>query len=210
MDIERKGGNCIVISTKKYSFVTDPHISKLGLKDQAGSATAEILTQPDFFAQGNEQTVVIDGPGEYEVQDCSIKGVAARIHSQPEDAKKDATIYRLDFDDYSMAILGHIQPKLSESDLEALGVVDILVLPVGGNGHSIEPKEAVSLVRAIDPKVVIPTHFEEEGVAYEVPQLPLDEFVKELGVQREVLPKLKVKVGSLPETLTVYEITRTK
>jgi L-ascorbate metabolism protein UlaG (beta-lactamase superfamily) len=210
MDIERKGGNCIVITTKKYSFVVDPKLSQYGLKDQGIGATAEILTQSDFAAPVSEETVVVDGPGEYEVHNCSVRGVAARPHSKPGDAPKTATMYRLDLDDCSMAIVGHTQPKLTEDEVEVLGVVDILVIPVGGYGYTLEPKEAVDIVRAIEPKVVIPTHYDEEGVKFEVPQAPLSEFIKELGVTPETVSKLKVKAGILPEKLTVYELTSTK
>lgn len=210
MEIERKGGNCVVISAKKYSFVVDPKLSSLGLKDQAVGTAAEFLTQPEFFAPGSEDTVIIDGPGEYEVHNCSVKGVAAGVHSKPSEAPKEATVYRLDFEDFSVAVLGHIRASLSEAELEAIGIVDVLVLPVGGNGYSLEPKEAANLVKTIEPKAVIPTHYEEDGVNYEVPQLPLAEFIKELGAAHETVSKLKLKAGLLPETLTVYEITRTK
>jgi L-ascorbate metabolism protein UlaG (beta-lactamase superfamily) len=211
MEIERKGANCIVISTKKYSFVVDPKISGNGLKDQGANATAELLTQAQFRAPGGEETVIIDGPGEYEVQNCSIKGIAVREHSQPEGAPKTATMYRLSFEDFNVAVLGNVAAKLTEDQLEAIGVVDILVLPVGGYGMSIEPKEAVDLVRSIEPKIVIPTHYAEDGVQYEVPQAPLEDFLKEMGGKHEEpVAKLKIKGGVLPEALTVQEITRTK
>lgn len=212
MDIERKGGNCIVINSKKYTFIIDPKISGFGLKDQGTNATAQLLTQPTFaVVPAATTTVTIDGPGEYEVNNCSIKGIAARPYSQPKNAAKTATIYRLDFDDISMAIFGNVQINLTEDDQEAMGVVDILVLPVGGYGYSIEPKEAVDLVRTIGPKIVIPTHYNEEGVSYEVPQAPLADFLKELGAKHEEpTSKLKIKSGMLPELLTVYEIIRTK
>jgi L-ascorbate metabolism protein UlaG (beta-lactamase superfamily) len=211
MEIERKGANCVIISTKKSTFVVDPKLSNFGLMDQSANATAVLLTQPDLAAPVGEATVVIDGPGEYEVNNCSIKGIAVRAHSQSDTAPKTATIYRLDFEDTSIAILGNIQTKLSEEDQERIGVVDILILPVGGYGYSIEPKEAVDVVRAIEPKIVIPTHYSEEGMTYEVPQAPIDDFVKELGAkQEEPTPKLKLKAGILPESLTIYQITRTK
>jgi len=211
MDIERKGGNCVVVTVKKSTLVVDPKLSNYGLKDQATHATAELLTQDVFAAPKGDDTVVIDGPGEYEVQNCSIKGIAARIHSQPSDAPKDATMYRIDVEDISVAILGHVQPKLTDDELEGVGLVDVLILPVGGYGYTLEPKEAVDLVRAIEPKIVIPTHYAEEGVTYEVPQAALEEFLKELGASNhEQTPKLKLKAGTLPEALTVYEITRTK
>ncbi len=211
MDIERKGGNCVVLTIKKSTFVIDPKISTLGLKDQAVHATAELLTQSGFAAPKGDETVVIDGPGEYEVHNCSIKGIATKIHSQPEDAPKNATMYRIDTEDLSVAILGHTQAKLTDDELEGLGLVDILILPIGGYGYTLEPKEAVDLVRSIEPKVVVPTHYAEEGVTYEVPQAPLEDFLKELGATtHEQIPKLKLKAGTLPETTTVYEITRTK
>ena len=207
MDIERKGGNCVIFSHKKYSFVVDPKLSQFGLKDQ-GDATAQILTQRTFVAPANDETVVIDGPGEYEVHNCSIKGVAADAYN--EAANEMATIYRLELDDCTVAIVGHIKPKLTDEQLEAIGVVDILVIPVGGYGYTLDPKEAVEVVKAINPKAIIPTHYSEEGVKYEVPQATLDDFLKELGAHQETLSKLKLKASLLPETLTVYELTRTK
>jgi L-ascorbate metabolism protein UlaG (beta-lactamase superfamily) len=207
MDIERKGGNCVVISHKKYSFVVDPKISQLGLKDQ-GDATAQILTQTIFAAPAGEATVVIDGPGEYEVHDCSIKGIAAEPYN--EASKEKATIYRLELDDCTVAIVGHIKPKLSDEELEMIGVVDILVVPVGGYGYTLDPKEAVEVVKAIGPKAIVPTHYAEEGVKYEVPQASLEDFTKELGAHQETNAKLKLKASLLPEVLTVYELTRTK
>ncbi len=207
MDIERKGGNCVVISHKKYSFVVDPKLSQFGLKDQ-GDATAQILTHRSSVATGNDDTVVIDGPGEYEVHNCSIKGVAAEAYS--DESNEKATIYRLELDDCTVAIVGHIKPKLTDEELETIGVVDILVIPVGGYGLTLDPKEAVEVVKAIGPKAIIPTHYSEEGVKYEVPQASLEDFLKELGAHQETLAKLKLKASLLPETLTVYELTRTK
>jgi hypothetical protein len=54
-------------------------------------------------------------------------------------------------------------------------------------------------------------HYAEDGVAYEVPQAPLEDFLKELGTTaEEPVNKLKLKGGQLPEKLTVYQVTRTK
>jgi L-ascorbate metabolism protein UlaG (beta-lactamase superfamily) len=210
MDIERKGGNCIVMAHKKYSFVTDPKLSTIGLKDQAADATAQLVTQSELAVPGSAEGVVIDGPGEYEVHNCSVRGIAAEAYRSNDDTKKTATIYSVELDDYVMAIVGHIKPKLSEEQLEEIGVVDILVVPIGGYGYTLDPKEAVEVVREISPKAIIPTHYAEDGVTYEVPQAPLEDFIKELGAQHEVLPKLKLKPGAMPEALTVYELSRTK
>lgn len=210
MEIEYKGGNCIVITHKKDEIVTDPKISSLGLKDQGNKDAVHLLTHPRFAAPRGEKTMVFSGPGEYEVNNCSIRGVAASEHTNPAGVKS-ATIYRVDSGDISVAILGHVAANLSDEQVEAIGVVDILVLPVGGYGYTLEPKQAVDIVRTIEPKIVIPTHYGEEGVAYEVPQAPLDDFLKELGLPAEdSVTKLKLKAGQLPEKLTVYHLTRTK
>ena len=210
MELEYKGGNCVVFSHKKEEIVTDPKVSEIGLKDQGAHAAVQLLTQNRFAAAASDETIVVDGPGEYEVNNCSISGIAAHAHTSPE-GKKMATIYRFILDDLSVAVLGHIAAKLDDEQIEAIGMVDVLVLPVGGYGYTLEPKQAVDLVRTIEPKIVVPVHYAEEGVKYEVPQAPLEEFLKELGTPaEEPVAKLKLKAGMLPEKLTVYQITRSK
>lgn len=207
MDIEYKGANCIVITTKKTTVVIDPKLSHVGLKDSLPKNAIAIATQADLLAS-SEDTVVVDRPGEYEVRDISIKGAAAE-RMIDHDKSQAATIYRLTVGDVTFAVLGHVAVPLSEEQLEALGVVDVAIVPIGGNGYTLDSHQAVSVVRQIDPKVVIPTHYADTSVKYEVPQMELEPFVKELGApQHETLPKWKIK-GSLPEILTLVEIERT-
>lgn len=210
MELEYKGGNCVVITYKKDEIVTDPKLSAIGLKDQGANASVHLLTQPAFAATSQDDAVVIDGPGEYEVKNCSIWGIAAAAHIAPG-GPRIATMYKLGLDELSVAIIGHVAAKLDDNQLEAIGVVDVLVVPVGGYGYTLEPKQAVDLVRAIEPKIVVPVHYAEEGLQYEVPQAPLEDFLKELGTAaEEPVAKLKLKAGMLPEKLTVYQVTRTK
>jgi len=205
MELEYKGGTCVVLTHKKEQIFSDPHISPLGLKDQGVQAAVHILTEARFRAPASDQTVVIDGPGEYEVHNCSIWGIAATPHIMPEGVKS-STVYRLDLDGTSVALIGHIT-KLDDSQLEALGMVDILVLPVGGFGYTLEPKQAVDLVKAIEPKIVVPIHYADPHVSYEVPQAPLEDFLKELGaVAEEPQEKLRLKGGILPDKLTVVPL----
>jgi L-ascorbate metabolism protein UlaG (beta-lactamase superfamily) len=99
---------------------------------------------------------------------------------------------------------------LNDEQLEALGVVDMVIVPVGGGGLTLDATSAASLVRQIDPKVVIPTHYADGALKYEMPQEPLETFVKELGSPVEAVGvKYKLKgVSSLPAVLTVIEIAR--
>jgi L-ascorbate metabolism protein UlaG (beta-lactamase superfamily) len=209
MDIEYKGGNCVTLTVKKNVLAFDPKNSDLGLKDQAANAAVQLVTQPQFIAPHSDDTVVIDGPGEYEVANMSIRGVAARAHMDSSDAPKKATMYSVSTEDISVAAVGHVHPGLSEEQLEQLGVVDILIVPVGGNGYTLDATGAVDLVRKISPKAVIPTHYADSNVAYPVPQADIELFIKELGAPVEEVSKLKLKAGAPSEALTVYKITRT-
>lgn len=209
MDIEYKGGNCVVFTTKKATLVVDPKLSTIGLKDQAGKADAQLATQADYKVASERDKLVIDGPGEYEVENISIKGIAALAHVDPKGSAQRATIYCFNTGDISVAVVGHIHPELTEEQLEAIGVVDVLVVPVGGNGYTLDATGAIQVVRAIDPKMVIPTHYADAAVNYPVPQAELAPFIKELGAPVEETSKLKLKAGNLAEALTVYDIKRT-
>lgn len=208
-DLEYKGGNGITITTKKSSIVIDPKLSLVGLKDLKVKDQIVLATEHRFRVADTDAQVVIDGPGEYEVGDFTIRGIAATRHIDTPDQEKLATVYRVECGEARLAILGNIDAKLSEEQYEQIGVVDILVLPVGGGGYTLDATSAAAIVRAIEPKVVVPVHYAGSGLSYEVPQDSLDTFVSELGVQKETLPKLKVKSSSvLPATLTVMEVER--
>lgn len=207
MDIEYKGANCVVITTKKTTLVIDPKLSLVGLKDIAPKNAVVVATQMDLLAAG-EDAVIVDRPGEYEVRGISIVGAAAE-RMIDHDKSTNATIYRVTIGDVKFAVLGHTAVPLTEEQLEALGVVDVVIVPVGGSGYTLDAHQAVSVVRQIDPKVVIPTHYADKALNYEVPQMDLEPFVKELGApQHETLAKWKLK-GPLPELLTLIELERT-
>lgn len=207
MDIEYKGANCVLITTKKTTIVIDPRLSVAGLKDLTPKNAIVVATQADLLAHGDD-AIVIDGPGEYEVRDISVVGVAAE-RLIDHDATMQSTIYRLTVSDITFAIVGHVGSPLSEEQLESLGVIDVAIIPVGGSGYTLDAHQAVSVLRQIDPKVVIPTHYSDKAMSYEVPQMDLEPFVKELSaVNHETLPKWKLK-GVLPDVLTLMELERT-
>lgn len=208
-DIEFKGANCVVINTKKSILVTDPKLSVVGLKDQTIKDAIEIATEDRFAAQGGSAKLSIDSPGEYEVGDFSIRGQAAVRHIDTKNDEKKSTIYRIEVGDVRIALLGNITSDLGEDQLEFIGVVDMLIIPVGGGGYTLDATSASALVRQIDPKVVIPVHYADAALKYEVPQDTLETFTKELGAVVEETTKLKVKSqASLPQTLTVVAISR--
>lgn len=208
-DVEYKGGNSVVIATKKSTLAIDPRLSVVGLKEPKLTHDVELATEARLALGEAEGRVLIEGPGEYEVGDFTIRGVAATRHIDTPEQEKIATLYRVEVGDCSFAVVGNVASEVSEEQLEALGVVDIVILPVGGNGYTLDATSAVALVRQIDPKVVIPVHYADSGLKYEVPQDSLEQFTKELGAPVETVQKWKVKSSSaIPQALTVVEITR--
>jgi len=209
-DIAYKGGNGVVIATKKTTVVVDPKLSVVGLKDYQVKDAVELATEPRLALHSPGSALSIEGPGDYEIGDFSIAGTSAVRHIDTESDEKIATIYRLEVGEVRIALLGNIAPKLSEEQLEALGVIDIAIMPVGGGGLTLDATSAANLVRQIDPKVVVPVHYAGAGLTYEVPQESLETFVKELGSPLEDAgSKYKIKgISSLPAVLTVVEIAR--
>lgn len=208
-EVEYKGANCVVISSKKASIVVDPKLSIVGLKDASVKDAVELATEARFAINSEDAKLVIEGPGEYGIADFDIRGIAAQRHLDAETEPKVSTIYRIETSDIRAAVIGNIYEKLSEDQLEEIGIVDVLVIPVGGSGYTLDATGAAALTRQIDPKVVIPVHYADDAVKYEVPQSDIETFTSELGVPVEEAPKLKLKgSSSLPATLTVYKLAR--
>ena len=208
-DIEYKGGNTVVFTTKKATLVADPKTSVVGLKDTLVKEAVELSTEERFSLNSKEAVLTVEGPGEYEIGDFSIRGVAATRHIDTDTSEKVSTIYRIEIGDVRVALLGNIAPKLTEDQLEEIGVVDMLIIPVGGGGYTLDASSAATIARQIDPKAVIPVHYDDGAVKYEVPQDPLEIFVKELGAPVETVSKYKVKsTAAIPQVLTLVELTR--
>jgi len=208
-DLEYKDGNTVVFSTKKVSLTTDPKLSLVGLKDIKTKDEVELATETRFSVKNPDARIIIDSPGEYEVSDFTIHGIAATRHIDTPDQEKLSTIYRIECGDVKVAVLGNIDAKLNEDQLEAIGVVDVLILPVGGGGYTLDATSAAALTRSIEPKAVVPVHYADSALKYEVPQEELALFVSELGVPVETMTKYKIKGNSsLPGALTIIELIR--
>lgn len=206
-EIEYKGANTVVISTKKGTIVTDPKLSLVGLKDANVKDAIEIATEARFAINAENARLIIEGPGEYGIADFDIHGIAAQRHLDADG--KASTIYRIEAGEIRVALVGNIYEKLSETQLEELGLIDVLIIPVGGNGYTLDATGAATLTRLIDPKIVVPIHYADSAIKYEVAQGDFETFAKELGGMVEEAPKLKIKTGAaLPEALTIYKLAR--
>ena len=188
------------MNTKRASIIVDDNLADLGQKSVTRNGEIALFTGPHGDSSPKtEEKIVIDQPGEYEVADTSIHGIAARSHI--DESGKNSTLFKIVDDDIRVVVTGHIYPELSDEQLEEIGIVDVLIVPVGGNGYTLDGVGALKLIRKIDPKVVIPTHFDEKGFDFPVPQQPLSEALKALAMEpKETLPKFKVKLSELTDS----------
>lgn len=199
MDIQFYGANCIVVTTRHARFVIDDNLTSLGTKS---------VTQPGdiclFTTQHNGAVppakMVIDVPGEYEIQGVGIVGIQTRGHMDT-DKERNAIMYKITVGDTKLLITGHIYPKLSEAKLENIGLVDIMMVPVGGTGYTMDPTGALRIVKQVEPKIFVPTHYADAALDYEVSQQSLDDAIKVIGMEpKDRVKKLQYKPSELTDT----------
>ena len=209
MDVQFYGANCLVFTTKDLRVVVDDNLAQLGGKSVAREGDLALFTGKHDGVSAKAARMIIDMPGEYEVANLSITGTPARAHMDEDEKSLNATMYKLVSGETSYLVVGHVYPKLTDDELEALGIIDVMFVPVGGNGYTLDPVGALKLIKAIEPKLVIPTHYADKGLNYEVPQQDLDTALKELTLEvKEHVPKLKLKPGELTDVTQLVVLDR--
>lgn len=197
MDLQFHGANCVSLTHRGTRIVIDDNLADLGAKGIVKPDDVALYTGPHSGAPVGRLS--LDSPGEYEVSDTSVIGIPARAHV--DESGKNATMFKLIVGDQSVLITGHIYPDLSENQLEAIGIVDLLIVPVGGNGYTTDPVGALKLIKAIEPKLIIPTHYADKALKFPVPQQELSAALKELAMEpKETVSKLKLKPSELTDT----------
>lgn len=201
MDIQFYGANCVSLQTKKARVVIDDTLADLGAKSVTKNEDIALFTGPHGEPKADTK-IVIDQPGEYEVGEVSIYGISLRGHMD-EASKQNATAYKIISGDIRVVVTGHVYPELSDRQLEAFGTVDVLVVPVGGNGYTTDAAGALKLIKKIEPKIVVVTHYDDSALKFEVPQQTLDQAVTGLAMEvKETVDKLKLKSSDLTDSQT--------
>jgi L-ascorbate metabolism protein UlaG (beta-lactamase superfamily) len=199
MDIQFYGANCVTISTKQARVVVDDRFTTdKHAKPVAKPGDIMVFTGAHDSDQKGAK-IVIDQPGEYEVSGISIDGIAARAHLDEVD-QQSVTVYKILADDVRILIIGHVYPELTDEQLEEIGTVDLMVVPVGGNGYTLDGIGALEIIKKVEPKLIIPTHYADPSITFPVSQQTLPQALKELGMEpQETTPRLHLKALSLNE-----------
>jgi L-ascorbate metabolism protein UlaG (beta-lactamase superfamily) len=197
MDIQFYGANCLAITHKSTKIIVDDNLESLGKKSVIKPGDVALYTSDK--PESSPARLVFNGPGEYEVGDVSIVAIDATPFMN-DDSGKMVTMYKLATNELSILVTGHILGDLSGSQLERIGQVDVLFVPVGNGGYTLDPIGALKLIKDIEPKIVVPTHYKEAGLKYPVGQTDLETAIKELAMEpKERVIKLKIKPAELTE-----------
>lgn len=207
MDLQFFGANCIALTVLGSRIVIDDNLASLGSKAVTKQGDIVLFTG-EHDKPTTDVKLMIDSPGEFEVGSVSIYGIPVRTHMD-ESGKKSGTMYKLVWGDISVLVTGHIFPDLTDKQLEAIGMVSVLVIPVGGNGFTLDPIGALSVVKKIEPKIIIPTHYDDQDLNFPVVQQTLEHALVGLAMEpSERTSKLKMKSMDLSEGTRLVVLER--
>ncbi len=204
MIITWQGHSCFKIQDKSgpegVTIATDPFHKEIGLK--VPNFEADIITVSHQHGDHNNvkalrgQPFVIDCAGEYDFRDILIEGIDSYHDDQQGAERGNNIIFRFEIDDISLVHLGDLGQTLDDSQLEKLAGTDILLIPVGGK-HTLDAKRAVELIAQIEPRIVIPMHYQTKDLKMDL--AGVDKFIKELGLVPSYEEKLKISKKNLPQ-----------
>ena len=205
MEIVWLGHSCFRIRGKEATIVTDPFDRTLGYPVR--KPTASIVTvshhhpQHSFLEGVAGSPKVISRPGEYEIANVFINGIATFHDADRGEHRGKNTVYLVQIEEVSICHLGDLGHVPTAEQIEQMSDTDILMVPVGG-GATIGAAAAVEIISLLQPKLIIPMHFKTEVVKMDLE--PLEHFLKEMGLKEGVTqPKLNVSKSGLPADTSV-------
>jgi len=208
MNISWLGHSCFKISEKidgnEVIVVTDPYSKETGLFPSKIKADIVTISHHHFDhdnmekVTGNieDKAVVFDVPGEYETKKVFVTGMPSKHGDTDLKDNGDNTIFRIEMGDISIVHLGDLGLKLDEKQINELGDVDVLLVPVGGK-YTLDGSQASEVVRQIEPRIIIPMHYKIKDLNIDIADE--SKFVKAMGNKVERMSKLKITRKDLPE-----------
>ena len=181
MEIQSLGGNVVRINTKKTSIIVNDQSNndKSNIKD----GDIVIFSQKINADSDKKVKLIISSAGEYEVADVLVIGLPAFPYKEDGQKKLSSTVYKLVSDDTTVAIIGNVSADLTDEQIEGLGHIDALVVPVGGHDETLDATKALRIIKKIDPFVVIPVHYNDGVTKYGYEQDSLDDAIKIIGLE---------------------------
>lgn len=207
MEITWYGHSCFRLTERRMAtVVTDPFDSAVigysPLRLKAEIVTISHDAEGHNFNKAVKGTShLITGPGEYEIGGVFITAVQTNGHTKTDTSEPRNTLYVFDYDGITIAHLGDLKQVPSQTQVEALGAVNVALVPVGGGG-GLNAAKAAEVISLLEPNLVVPMHYATNNVKLKLDSL--DKFLKEMGLSTiQPEPSLKVTRTALPQETRV-------
>jgi L-ascorbate metabolism protein UlaG (beta-lactamase superfamily) len=198
--------------TNDITLVTDPHDGKsIGIPAPSGVAGDIILVSHDHYDHNSVKSVekegskVVTDGRKRNLLDVDIRGVDT-YHDEDKGAKRgENIIYKFEMDGIKFCHLGDLGHEIDDETVEKIGEVDILFVPIGGT-FTVDDKQAWNVIKAINPKIVVPMHYKIGGLS--LPIAGIDGFLaqnqyKVISVGNEI----EIDKEELPSEAEVWTFT---
>jgi L-ascorbate metabolism protein UlaG (beta-lactamase superfamily) len=136
--------------------------------------------------------------------DETVKGARIRTVNVYHDntqgsARGKNAVFVIEANGLKLVHLGDLGHLLSPEQVTAIGPVDVLLIPVGGN-FTIDPANATQVANSLKPSVVIPMHYKTPLATAAIG--PVDAFLTDKTLQRVTGNQITLTATTLPKTLT--------
>ena len=208
MEINYFGLSCFRLTERGMTTIVADPFDHTVIGYQPLKLKADIVTVShdapghNFVKAVKGQQRVITGPGEYEIGGVFITAVQTGVKGKNAKNNKLNLLCVVEYNGVSVAHLGDLNRVPSQTEVEALGTVNVALVPVGGGG-GLNAAKAAEVISLLEPGIVIPMHYRTEECSLKLD--PLSKFLKEMGIGRntESQPSLKVTVSSIPDETRV-------
>jgi len=203
MEITWYGHSCFRLTERGMAAVVTDPFDNANIGYEPLKLKADIVTvSHDALGHNNSKAVkgtshVITGPGEFEIGGVFITGVQTNGTIKKENEELRNTLYVFDYEGLTVAHLGDLKRVPSQTEVEALGAVNVALVPVGGGG-GLNAAKAAEVISLLEPNIVIPMHYATKDAKLKLDSL--DKFLKEMGLSAsQPEASLKVTRSGLPE-----------
>ena len=205
MEINWYGHACFRLKDRNLTIICDPYDKSIGLPLPRLKADIVTISHDapghSYVEAVKDARKVVTGPGEYEVEGVFITGIATTHGKNSTGAADPNTVFIFEFPEMTVAHLGDLGHVLTESQVEAMPNIDVLLIPVGGR-YTLDAAMAAEVIGIVEPRIVIAMQYGREGTPEHLE--PLERFRKEMGVPApEPVSALRVTKAQLPEETQV-------
>ena len=198
----------LIIWDSGVRIITDPYEPIMGMNYEPINESADIVTVSHGHGdhnnvaavQGNPQ--VIDNSTPVELKGIKVSGIDTYHDASGGNERGANVIYCIEADGIKVCHLGDLGHMLSDEQVTAIGKVDVLMAPIGGN-FTIDASTADAVIEKLKPSIVIPMHFCNDRCP-DFPVAGVDSFTEgKTNVTVMKTSEIEYKAGDFPQSTSV-------